>query len=349
MKLSRSIFVTGAAVAIAAAGAAWFLAGPQTTLAKDSATPAVEAAAGQSAVAGAGRIEPASEEIRIGSELDGRLKRVAVEEGDRVQAGQVVAELENGDYIARVSLAKANIAQQESLIERLVNGSRKQERSESSAAVREAQAVVDNARVERDRRRTLLERGAISRTELDTAEREFRVAQARLEAVEERRALVDDQTRPEDLTRARAELDAARARLYESEAMLAKTIIRSPIAGTVLRKKLKTGESVSNNGSSPIVTLGDTSRLRVRMDVDENDIARIAVGRSAWVIAPAYGATRKFTGKVVEIGQALGRKNVRTDEPTERVDVKILETLIELDPGQTLPVGLRVDAYIAQK
>jgi HlyD family secretion protein len=65
----------------------------------------------------------------------------------------------------------------------------------------------------------------------------------------------------------------------------------------------------------------------------------------AYVKAEAYG-DRRFTGKVVRIGEALGRKNVRTDEPTERVDTKILETLIELDPGQTLPIGLRVDAFL---
>lgn len=332
--------------ALAAAAAAWFVSRPQPPVAKAATSSQPQPA---TAIAGAGRVEPVSEEIRIGSELDGRLKRVYVEEGDRVRAGQVLAELENGDFAARVALAKANTAQQEAAVERLVNGSRKQERSESSASVREAQAVLDNARVERDRRITLLNRGAISRTELDTAEREFRVAEARLAAVEERRSLVDDQTRPEDLARARAELAAARARLQESEALLAKTIIRSPMDATVLRKKLKTGESVSNNGDTPILTVGDTTRLRIRMDVDENDIARIAIGRQAWAIVPAFGANRKFTGKVVEIGQALGRKNVRTDEPTERVDVKILETLIELDPGQTLPVGLRVDAYIASK
>lgn len=345
MKRSTILYL----ILIVGAGAAWFLVRSKPEVAKADNTQTQPAAAARSAIAGAGRVEPASEEIRIGSELDGRLKRVAVEEGDRVRAGQVVAELDNGDFIARVALAKANIAQQEAVVERLVNGSRKQERGESSASVREAQAVLENARVERDRRRILLDRGAISRTELDTAEREFRVAEARLAGVEERRSLVDDVTRPEDLERARAELAAARARLLEAEALLAKTIIRSPIDATVLRKKRKAGESVSNNGDTPILTLGDTSRLRVRMDVDENDIARIAVGRTAWVTAPAYGASRKFTGKVVEIGQALGRKNVRTDEPTERVDVKILETLIELDPGQTLPVGLRVDAYIAQE
>jgi HlyD family secretion protein len=93
------------------------------------------------------------------------------------------------------------------------------------------------------------------------------------------------------------------------------------------------------------VTLGDTSRLRVRVDVDENDVAGVYVGQRAWVTAPAYG-DRKFTGRVIQIGQMLGRKNVRKDEPSERVDTKILETLIELDPGTALPIGLRVDAFL---
>jgi len=46
------------------------------------------------------------------------------------------------------------------------------------------------------------------------------------------------------------------------------------------------------------------------------------------------------------VGRILGRKNVRTDEPSERVDTKILETLVELDPGQQLPLGLRVDSFV---
>jgi HlyD family secretion protein len=170
------------------------------------------------------------------------------------------------------------------------------------------------------------------------------VALARLDAVKERHAAVEDETRPEDLRRAEADIASARAQLQEAEAMLAKTIIRSPVDGVVLRKLLKTGESVSSKGGA-IVTLGDTSALRVRVDVDESDVARIREGQVAWVTAPAY-RDRKFTGKVVEIGQILGRKNVRTDEPTERIDTKILETLVQLDPGQMLPVGLRVDAYI---
>jgi HlyD family secretion protein len=95
----------------------------------------------------------------------------------------------------------------------------------------------------------------------------------------------------------------------------------------------------------PILTVGDTKVIRVRVDVDETDVNTVHVGQKAYVTADAYGK-QKFWGKVVRVGELLGPKNVRTDEPNERVDTKILETLVELDPGSELPMGLRVDAYI---
>ena len=77
-------------------------------------------------------------------------------------------------------------------------------------------------------------------------------------------------------------------------------------------------------------------------------MAKIRVGQRASVTAAAYGG-QKFLGRVIRVGQVLGRKNVRTEEPAERVDTKILETLVELDPGQRLPLGLRVDAFLEVK
>jgi len=95
----------------------------------------------------------------------------------------------------------------------------------------------------------------------------------------------------------------------------------------------------------PILTVGDTKVLRVRIDVDETEVSKIHIGQKAYVTAEAY-RDHKFWGRVVHFAKQLGRKNVRTDEPTEGVDTKILETLVELDPGTELPVGLRVDGLI---
>ena len=263
-------------------------------------------------IAAPGRVEAVSEEVRVSSELSGRLKRVAVEEGDRVQRGQVLAEIENDDYHARVAAAEAELAQREAELRRTVNGARTQERREAEASMQAAKAVLENSKSEAERRRGLADRNVISQDEAERYERGYKVA---------------------------------RAQLAEARAYLEKSYIRAPSNGLILRKLRHNGESVSTQFDSPVITMADDSVLRVRLDVDESDVSKLRVGERAYVTAEAYG-THKFVGRVIRVGGILGKKNIRTDEPSEHVDTKILETLMELDPGQRLPLGLRVDAYV---
>jgi HlyD family secretion protein len=296
-------------------------------------------------IAAPGRVEAISEEIRVSSQLSGRLKKVNVEEGDRVQRGQVLAELENDDYKARVAAADAELQQREAELRRTINGARDQERREAEAAKQSAQAVLDNARSEAQRRRGLADRNVISRDEAERFERAYQVARAQYEQAAQHFALLDAPPREEDRSRAEAGVASARAQLAEARAYLEKSYIRAPLDGVILRKLRHTGESVSTQFDSPVVTIADDSILRVRLDVDEADVSKLQVGERAYVTAEAYGWQR-FWGHVVRVGRVLGRKNVRTDEPSEHVDTKILETLVELDPGQGLPLGLRVDSFV---
>jgi HlyD family secretion protein len=298
-------------------------------------------------VAAAGRVEPASEDIKLASELNGKLKTILVEEGDHVQRGQVLAQLVNDDYRAQVESAEAEVQQKEAELRKVVNGARTQERREALSTVEEARAVMNNAQAEMVRRQKLFAAGVIAREEADRYVKDYEVAKARYEEMSHHHDLVAADAREEDRAMAKADLQLAKAKLGESRAVLEKTYIRAPIDGTVLRKYHRAGESVSNSSSNPdpIFTIGDKRALRVRMDVDEADVSKLRLGQPAYVTADAYG-NKRFPGHVVRIGQELGRKNVRTDEPTERVDNKILETLVELDRGVELPVGLRVNAFI---
>ncbi len=298
-------------------------------------------------VAGPGKVEPFSENIALGSELSGKLKTVRVEEGDIVHRGETLAELQNDDYRAQVLSAEAQVIAKEATLRKVVNGARHQERSEALSSVSEAQASMENSKSEMQRRQKLFAAGVISREEMERYTSQYNVDQAKYQAAVEHHALVDDHAREEDQAFAEADLKLAQAQLEEAKARYEKTFIRSPIDGTVLRKHHRNGESVSNSSTvpDPILTIGDRKVLRVRIDVDETEIAKVRVGEKAYVTADAFG-DQKFWGKVVRVGEQLGPKNIRTDQPTERVDTKILETLVELDGAQQLPVGLRVDAYI---
>jgi HlyD family secretion protein len=306
---------------------------------------AAPAAAAPDFVAGPGVVEALSEEIKVSAQIGGRLDQVLVEEGDRVTAGQVLAVIDNRDYRARMASAEAELRLREAELRRVVNGARPQERREAEAALAEADAVVEHTRTEEERSRRLFGEGAVARSELDTADRAARVARARADAARQHVDLLNANPREEDVARAESAVALAKAGLDEARAQYDKTFIRAPIAGVILRRKGKAGESVSTQFESPIVTLADDRIRRVRVDVDEADVAAVAAGQAAYVTADGFG-TRRFPGRVIRVGQLLGRKNIRTDSPTERVDTKILETLVQLEDGHELPLGLRVQAFI---
>jgi len=324
-------------------------------------------------IAAPGVVEAASEEIEVGSEIAGKLKQVLVEEGEQVTKGQTIAVLENSDFEAQIWAAKTNIEtlrRQKETAEarvlqakaertRIFNGARPEERREARQSYEQTLPNVEQAKREVLRRGKLYESGDVSREEYERAKRDLEFLQKQSEATREKYNVVNADARGDDLEKADAAillaenqtkefialLREAEARVRTAEANLGKTIVRAPISGLILRKRLKEGESISPANPTGIVTIADTSALRVRVDLDETEVAKVRENQPAYVTADAYGE-RKFAARVIKIGQILGRKNFRTTRPTEKVDTKILEVLLELAPGEKLPLGLRVDAFI---
>jgi HlyD family secretion protein len=304
---------------------------------------AAKSPAREEVVTGPGRVEPASEEIRVSAEIGGRLRQVLVDEGARVRRGDLVAALENDDYRAAVDVAQAAISTRQAELDRVLSGARAEERREAAAAVTEAEATVKNAEAELRRYRALFADHLTAREQVETRETAAAEATSRLEAARQHRDLVEATARTEDRDRAQAQVVAARAALAEARARLDKTEIHAPLDGVILRRNFRSGETVTPGAA--IVTMGDISRLRVRMEVDERDVARIHVAQEAWCTADAYGS-RRFPGRIVRIGKILGRKTITTGDPAERADTKVLEALVELEPGAALPAGLRVDVFV---
>lgn len=298
-------------------------------------------------VAGPGRVEPVSEDIKLGSAVSGRIKHVHVHEGEAVERGQVLAELENDDYAAAIRAAGAEVRIKRAELDKLLNGAHAYERASALAAQREAAALLLNAQTEAARRRKLFATHVVSKQELELFSSTERVVQARHTQAKLHRELLTSPPRMEDRAIAEAEVELALARLDEAQARYEKTLIRSPIDGSVLRKHHREGETVSDSSAlpDPILTVGNKDTLRVRVEIDESDVGRLTTGRRAYVTADAFRG-RKFWGGVVAIGELLGRKNVRSDDPNERIDTKVLEVVLELQPEAPLLVGLRVDAFI---
>lgn len=352
----------------------------------------------KSAVVAPGLVEPESGVLKLSFELAGKLRTVKVVEGQSVQAGEILSELENADIAARVESAKAalrlaeaqartleaeleaELQQTEREAERwnaelalLKAGARPEEiaraKAEVDAAQADAQRAAEDYQKHLEANKNLA--GTSTGQQVDNARRISEGASARLKAVRESLGALLSGARKEEIQRAEAQLaiatagakravqsrasrvDAAKAqvatahaqvKLAESE--LQKTILRAPISGVVVWKYKHTGESVGVLPPDPVVAIADSSKLRVRADVDEQDFGRVKVGQRVHVTADAF-PEKKFAGRVTWLSDAAGQKRFSTGEAKEKMDVKVVETVIQLDGKCPLKLGLRVTAWFS--
>lgn len=296
-------------------------------------------------VAGNGVVEPADREIKVAGQVPGRIAAVIVREGERVEAGAALLELESGLERAALAAAEADVAASDAELSRTLKGLRRQDIDAAEAEAEAAHARAELSRGARERAEKLASGGAMTPDELDRARRTAEADDMAFRAADARRSAALAGSRREDVAAARARLAGAEARREQARAQLERLTIRAPVAGEVLAVKVRPGEYYSPGGGEAVV-LGDTRVLRVRMDVEERDIGRLAIGAAAQVTADAFPG-RRFPGKVVEIGRRMGRKNIRTDDPVERIDTKILEVVVQLERPEGLIPGLRVVSVIA--
>ncbi len=305
----------------------------------------VSAALAARSIAANGVIEPAGEERVLIPEVGGRLAHVYIAEGDRVTAGQVLAEIASAEYEGAAAAAAAALAARQAELDKLEHGARPEERRQARAALDEAMAADAVAASEYERRRKMWDSRQVSREIVEQSENAAKAAGARRAAAQAGYDLIEHGARAEDLAAARAALAEAQGQVERTKALVEKTRIRSPIDGVVLKRDLREGETVVALSPIPLARIGDLSRLYVRAEVDELDVARVAVGQRARVTADGYPG-RSFPGTVESISRRMGRRSLSSDDPTRKTDTQVLETRILLDPGASIPVGLRVDVRI---
>ncbi|MBI4903070.1 MAG: efflux RND transporter periplasmic adaptor subunit [Acidobacteria bacterium] len=293
-------------------------------------------------LASPGRIEGRSDTIEVGAAIEGVVAAVHVKEGQRVFRDAVLAEIGCPDLRASLHTAFAVVDSSRQVRARLLRGSRDEERQASEQRSFAAKAVLDQASAHLKRTKELAQAGVMARSVLDEAQRDFEVAEARLREALRHEALVKAPPMQEDIAKADADIRASENRLVAIEQQITKCTVKAPISGTILRVMLRPGESFSTVTPKPLFTIADLSGRRVRAEVDEKDVGKVAPGQKVIVRSDALG-DRKFTGTVTQLASTMGRKRVYSGEPTEKSDRDILEVTADLDEsaGQ-LPLGLRV-------
>lgn len=296
-----------------------------------------------------GRVEGAQTAIAVGSGATGVISEVLVAEGQAVARGQILARIECDDLVAEAPAREADMRAAAYRAEIVRLGPRHEEIDAANAELRLADArIVETANALR-RNTALAITNAVSRQQVSESERDDRMATAQRDAADDRLRLLLAGARPEEIAEARARADAARQGHAAAMARLARCAVRSPIRGTILRRIASGGELVSVSAPQALFVVADTSVVRVRAEIDEEDVGRVVLGQMATVVSARWQGTR-FAGRVVEVGLQMGRRRVMTNDPAERSDRDVLEAVVQLDGHggpPPLPVGLRVSVLFA--
>ncbi len=279
--------------------------------------------------------------------------RLAAAEQAAIAAEARSRELESGARPEDLAIARARLEELQASRDEALRTKTRHGRLVPSGAMEEFRLeeaetalAVAEARV-RQSAAELARLAAGERSEvLDRVRADASAARARVEEAKAELASLENGSRTEDLAAARAEIEAARARLAAAAADLSDAFLRSPIDGLVVYRYRHPGEEVGPEDRVPVLEIATAVPLHVRADVDEFDIGRVYEGQRIYATAPAFGY-RRFQGRVVRLERILGRRNFKTELPTEKRDAKILEVVVALDAGAegVLPLGMPVRVF----
>jgi HlyD family secretion protein len=295
-------------------------------------------------LAASGTVE--ATDAQLGFQAPGRIAEIAVREGDRVRAGQVLARLDSSETEARRAQAAAQVEAARAALAELERGSRPEEVATARAALATAGDRLANAETDHARTRTLFEGGAVSREALDNARLALDVAKSQRTQAAEQLQLVQKGPRPERIEQARAQLAQAEAALRGAEVALSNMTIVAPFDGLVTVRAREPGEIVQ--AGAPVLTLMNPGDRWVRIYVREDRVGAVHLGDRAVITSDTFPG-KTYPGEVAFIASEaeFTPKNVQTTE--ERVKlVYAVKVRVTGDPEHELKPGLPADVRLEE-
>jgi RND family efflux transporter MFP subunit len=231
----------------------------------------------------------ADEQATVSFKVAGRLDQLRIDLGTPVRKGQVIAQLETQDFNSRVNQAEAALQQARARLGLSPTGDTDNINIENTSVVRQARALLEEAKQNLERTQQLVKEGVQPRAELDRVESAYKVADSRyqdgIEEVRNRQAL---------LLQRRAELQSAKQQLAE-------TTLYAPFDGSVRERRANLGEFLS--AGTPVATIVRMHPLRLRIEVPERDAQGIRVGQPVRVTVE--GDFEQAAGRVARISPAI--------------------------------------------
>ena len=276
-----------------------------------------------------GRLEPDGEVIEVACSSgsgDARVQSLAVDVGDHVEAGQVLAVLDNKEQLqTQHAVAQAQVEQARARLQ--------QTRLIASTTYAQLHASLDALRSQRETYRTDLRRQDQLRKSKASSEQEYEATllafttsdKAVAEAEAKLARYTENAEDSVDVQVAQADVRVAEASLQNAAAVLDRSLIRAPNAGTILDIDLRPGERI---GQQALLRMGKTDSMLVRAEVYESDITKIRTGQSATIHSLAFDSP--LTGMVEKVATLVQRQSIVDSDPAANTDARVVEVLVRI-------------------
>ena len=291
--------------------------------------------------------------VNLSPKTSGQLTAVLVDQGDRVQAGQVVARMDNRNLQAQLIQAEGNLAQAQARLAELKAGTRREEVDrtraqvvQNQAQISEAQARLSLANDRFQRNQALYAQGAIALDALEASKTDVDQAQANLEQAQAQAVSTQRQldellagSRPETLDQAQAQVMAAEGQVAAIQVQLEDTIIRAPFGGIITQRYADPGAFVTPTTSASATASATSTSivalaqgLEVLANVPEVDLSRLSLNQPVQIVADSF-PERTFQGKVKRIApEAVKEQNVTSFQ----VEISLETGLEDLRSGMNV-------------
>jgi multidrug efflux pump subunit AcrA (membrane-fusion protein) len=271
-------------------------------------------------------------QANVTSKISAPVRRILVNRGDHVKAGQLLAELESRDLAATAEESKSQLEQAQAALTTTSSATVPEDRTKALADVQAAQQALDAAKKLYDNRVALQMEGALAQKLVDDAKVAMVQAQSQFDTAQRHLESVRQVTATEQVRAAQAQVNAAKAHYDSAAAQVAYADVRSPINGIVSDRPVYPGDTAGQG--MPIVSIVDISQVVARANIPVKEAAPVQVGRPATITGPqgVLSGTVTVVSPSVDPSTTTVEIWVRADNPGEK-----------MKPGGTVHVSIRAD------
>jgi len=298
-------------------------------------------------ISGVGIVEPISGNIFIGTPVSRIVEKVLVNVGDKVKKGDILFELESNDLKANLNAQEMAYKGSMAKLKRLESLPRPEELSSAQAALNNAQAELDQTRSQYEMIQGLSDPRAISKEEREKRLFGYKQAQAKVQVAQADLDKIKSGTWEQDLEIARYETKQTEASTAAMKTEVDRTVIRSPIDGTVLQVKIHPGEfTAPDTNRNSLMIIGNIDEIILRVNINQLSIPYFK--ENARAVAYLQGDGREsFPLEFLRLEPYLVPKQNLTNDLLEQVDTRVLQVIYRLKKNDPrIFVGERMDAFI---